>query len=134
MTDQSPPSEPTSVDSSGSPAELASPTAAPTAAHAPEPSPSTPARGSESSALLGWRDVPREWPRLWLGLGFAAALAVVATILAAASPVTIAAAPLGMILGLGVAALPLPLDSFKPGIRFASSRLLRVGVALRGVK
>src|SRR6476619_6228152 len=124
MTDQSPPSEPASVDSSGSPAEPASPTAAPTAAHAPEPSPATPARESESSALIGWRDVPREWPRLVLGLVFAAALAVVASVLAAASPVTVAAAPLGMILGLGVAALTLQLDSARPGIRFRSPRLL----------
>jgi uncharacterized integral membrane protein (TIGR00698 family) len=120
-----PTSEPASVDSLGSPAEPASLTAG----QAPEPE-----RTSESSALIGWREVPREWPRLVPGLVFAAALAVVASILAAASPVTIAAAPLGMILGLGVAALPLPLDSARPGIRFASSRLLRVGVALLGVK
>src|SRR6476469_2256411 len=99
MTEQSPPSE------------SASPDAAPIAAHTPEPSPATPARESESSALIGWRDVPGEWPRLVLGLVFAAAVAVVAWILAAASPVTIAAAPLGMILGLGVAALPFPLES-----------------------
>jgi uncharacterized integral membrane protein (TIGR00698 family) len=78
--------------------------------------------------------VPRAWPRLIAGLLVAAAIAIVASIAAAASPVTIAAAPLGMILGLAVAALPIPLDPARAGIRFASSRLLRVGVALLGVK
>jgi uncharacterized integral membrane protein (TIGR00698 family) len=89
---------------------------------------------SQSPAVVGWRDLPHGWPRLVAGLVLAAVIAVVASILATASPVTVAAAPLGVILGVVVAALALPLDQAKPGVRFASSRLLRVGVALLGLK